>query len=155
MKRIIILTLCLLMTVAVSAQQKEYFEKEKDAITETALNYLEGWFTGDAERMDKALHPGLNKVRPNKLPQTGKTLLQHSSSELLIEATHAKMGVLEEDKWDIEFILHDMLEPIALVEVLSSQFVDYLQIGKFNGEWKIVNVLWQVQPKENKVQSKK
>ena len=26
---------------------------------------------------------------------------------------------------------------------LSTQYVDYLHLAKFNGEWKIVNVIWE------------
>ncbi|HEY7728879.1 MAG TPA: nuclear transport factor 2 family protein, partial [Candidatus Eisenbacteria bacterium] len=31
------------------------------AIRATALDYIEGWYTGDAARMERALHPGLAK----------------------------------------------------------------------------------------------
>ena len=30
----------------------------------------------------------------------------------------------------------------------AANWVDYLQEAKFNGEWKIVNVLWELKPKD-------
>ena len=38
------------------------------AIRQTALDYIEGWYEGNAERMERALHPELAKriVRSNK-----------------------------------------------------------------------------------------
>jgi len=30
------------------------------AITKTALDYIEGWYAGDAARMERALHPDDN-----------------------------------------------------------------------------------------------
>jgi hypothetical protein len=36
---------------------------EREAITRAALDYFEGWFDGDVERIDRALHPDLVKRR--------------------------------------------------------------------------------------------
>jgi hypothetical protein len=35
---------------------------DKDAVVATVKDYFEGWFDGDAERMERALHPGLAKT---------------------------------------------------------------------------------------------
>ncbi|HEX5995475.1 MAG TPA: nuclear transport factor 2 family protein [Jiangellales bacterium] len=32
---------------------------DKDAVVGTVKDYFEGWFDGDAERMERALHPAL------------------------------------------------------------------------------------------------
>ena len=37
---------------------------EKDAIVATALDYFEGWYDADLDRVDRALHPQLVKRRP-------------------------------------------------------------------------------------------
>jgi hypothetical protein len=31
---------------------------------------------------------------------------------------------------------------------VASDWIDYLQLAKWNGEWKIVNVLWELTPKD-------
>lgn len=121
-------------------------DEEKTAIEQTAMNYLEGSFSGDAERMAAAVHPELNKVIPVTLPQTKTTMLNYSPAGLLIEGTRAKMGLVEEDKRDIQFKVLDLQNEIAMVEVLSSMYYDYLQLAKINGQWKIVNVLWKMNP---------
>ena len=36
---------------------------DAEAITDTILDYFEGWFHGDTARMDRALHPELAKRR--------------------------------------------------------------------------------------------
>ena len=41
-------------------------------------------------------------------------------------------------KIDIQNVSHG----IAAVKVTSSRFIDHLQIGEVNGEWKIINALW-------------
>jgi len=121
-------------------------DKEKAAIKQAALDYLEGSFSGDAERMAKAVHPELNKVFPATLPQTNTTMLNYTSAGSLIEGTRAKLGLVDEDKRNIQFKILDLQNEIAMAEVLSSMYYDYLQLAKLNGEWKIVNVLWKMNP---------
>ncbi|MGH7551869.1 MAG: nuclear transport factor 2 family protein [Longimicrobiales bacterium] len=43
------------------------------AIRATALDYVEGWYTGDAARMERALHPELAKRIVNTNPQNGRS----------------------------------------------------------------------------------
>jgi hypothetical protein len=119
---------------------------EGDSIKATALNYIEGAFSGSAERMGKALHPELHKVIPVKMPQTGKTRLDVMGASMLIEGTRAKMGLLAEDKRNIEVTILDAAENLAMVKVLSSRYYDFLQMAKVEGKWKIVNVLWVMNP---------
>lgn len=46
------------MTVPLKETQRE---SETEAIRQTALDYIEGWYTGNAERMERSLHPELAK----------------------------------------------------------------------------------------------
>lgn len=119
---------------------------EDDAIRATALNYIEGAFSGDADRMEQALHPELHKVIPVKMPQTGKTRLDVMGASMLIEGTRAKMGLLAEDKRNIEVTVLDVAEDLAMVKVLSARYYDFLQMAKVDGQWKILNVLWVMNP---------
>lgn len=119
---------------------------EEAAIKRAALDYIDGSFSGDAERMARAVHPELNKVMPATLPQTNTTMLNYMSAAMLVEGTRAKMGLVDEDKRGIQFKLLDRQHDIAMAEVLSSQYYDYLHLAKLNGEWKIVNVLWKMNP---------
>jgi len=121
-------------------------EKEKAAIKRTALDYIDGSFSGDEIRMERALHPELMKVIPVTLPQTGKTMLDKMGAQLLIEGTRAKLGLLDEEKRNIEVTILDVNQDIAMVEVISAMYYDYLQIARFDGQWKIVNVLWKMNP---------
>ena len=57
-------------------------------ITRAALDYIEGWYAGDAARMERALHPELAKrmvyrpakagARPQLDQQSAMTLVQHT-----------------------------------------------------------------------------
>ena len=123
-------------------------EDEEQAIKETALDYIEGYFTGDADRMKKALHPEMNKVALMKHPKTAEIFFDKIGADALIEFTRTKMGMKPEDERNINVRVLDIMDGLANVEILSSEFDDYLQMAKINGQWKIINVLWRPAEKE-------
>ena len=112
----------------------------------TALNYIEGAYSGDADRMEQALHPELTKMLLTRDRNTGEPFLYKMGASNLIEGTRAGMGTLEPDQRNIEVDIFDISHDIALVKVASAMYIDLLQIGKVNGEWKIINVLWVPNP---------
>jgi len=57
------------------------------AINETALNYIEGWYEGNAERMAKSLHPKLAKRAVFADDQ-----FNHQTAEILISRTEKGGG---------------------------------------------------------------
>jgi len=119
---------------------------ESDQVEATALNYIDGAYSGDGDRMARALASDFNKVVPFTIPATGGTLLSHSTVSQLVEGTDAQLMVLDADQRNINVTIQDVDRGIAAVEVISSQYIDLLQIAKINGEWKIVNVLWVPNP---------
>jgi len=40
----------------------------------------------------------------------------------------------------------DSAQDLAMVKVISSRYYDYLQMARIDGHWKIVNVLWVMNP---------
>jgi len=57
----IFLTILLACVFQASAQTTPTTEADKAAIRQTALDYIEGWYEGNSERMERALHPDLAK----------------------------------------------------------------------------------------------
>ena len=121
-------------------------EVEEAAVTEAALNYIDGAYSGDADRMARGVHPELTKVRVVTHPRTGEVLLDNTSASLLVEGTRAQLMVLDEAERNIEVEIYDVQHGIAAVKVVSAMYIDHLQLAKIDGEWRIVNVLWAVNP---------
>jgi Putative lumazine-binding len=46
-----------------------------------------------------------------------------------------------------EVTILDHYNNTAVVKIVASDWIDYLEVAKFNGEWKIINVLWELKPK--------
>lgn len=120
--------------------------KDRADIKATALDYIDGSFSGDAGRMERALHPELNKILLASHRKSGRRFLHKMGASDLIEGTRAGLGTLEEDKRKIEVEIYDVSHGIAAVKVTSAMYIDHLQLAKVNGAWKIINVLWVMNP---------
>ena len=135
----------LLFTVPALAQ----LDADREAIKRTALNYAEGWYEGNADKMESALHPDLAKriVRTNDKGQSG---LGQMSAMSLVQGTRGGSGKqtpAAEQQKDVTIL--DMIGGAATVKMEMRDWVDYMHIGKFNGKWVIINVLWELKPKKD------
>ena len=117
---------------------------DAEAIKQTALDYIEGWYDGDAARMEKALHPELAK-RIVWTDASGQNTLGQMSAMTLVQRTREGTGKSDTTRQKDVTIL-DVFENAAMVKVVATDWIDYLQEAKWNGHWKIVNVLWELKP---------
>lgn len=111
-------------------------QTDLNAIRQTALDYIEGWYECDESRAVKALHPELVKrfVADNTLHGMGTVDM--------LNLIRKREGAKFTGGRQIQITVLDVFNEIAAVKVESAQYLDYVHIGKFNGEWMIVNVLW-------------
>lgn len=116
------------------------------AIEQAALDYIQGYYSGNPERMEKSLHPDLAKriVRTN--PSGQSTLDQMSAMTLVQMARMMAQRPIPEEAWQDDVTILDIFENVASVRVDATQWIDYLHLARWNGEWKIVNVLWEMRP---------
>lgn len=116
------------------------------AIVATALDYLDGFYTGDAARMERALHPDLAK-RIVKDPAGPDSQLQNMTAEQLIGATgRGAGGRIPDEARKEDVTILDIYNNMAAVRIDAGMWIDYLQVSRWNGEWKIINVLWELTP---------
>src|SRR5687767_10775121 len=120
---------------------------DSSAIRQAALDYIQGWYAGDAARMERALHPELAK-RIVRTDAAGNFRLDQQSAMTLVQGTRNGGGTQtpQADRRDDVRIL-DIFRNAASVRVDASDWVDYLQIAKWRGRWVIVNVLWELKPR--------
>ena len=140
--RLILPALLIFIFNAIQAQDAGTDIDDNAAIRQAAMDYIDGYYSGDAARVERAIHPDLNKATPRDLPQTGRTVLNYTTWSALIEYTRAKAGILEDTARHISINILATENDVANVKVTSSQFTDYLQLAHIDGQWKIINVLF-------------
>jgi hypothetical protein len=113
------------------------------AIRQAAMDYMQGWYEGDAERMRRALHLELVKRAIRRDPQTGAEYLHHVSHQQLVAKTQQGGGSdLPSDKRYYDPSVLDVCGDIACVRAESYEYVDYLQLARIEGQWMIINILF-------------
>ncbi len=119
-------------------------KSDADAIKKTALDYGQGWYEANAERMERALHPDLAKRALMPDPRSGKGMIDHFSAMGLVQATRKGGGSrtpTDQRKTDVTIL--DVTGNAACVKLEMDAWVDYMHMVKTDGRWVIVNVLWE------------
>lgn len=135
----------IVLTTVISSSLIAQTQRDSILIKETALNYIEGLYTNNDVRMEKALHPELAKRVIRKDENGNYRLSNMGYSELiyLSKVYKAKFKNPDEElKTDI--IIFDISNDIATIKVTQNKykFFDYIHLGKIDSEWKIINLLW-------------
>jgi hypothetical protein len=148
MKKITIIFAFLLATFVTSTYpQTAPSEADKAGITAAALDYIEGWYEGNPDRMERALHPDLAKRIVHTNPEGRSSLGQMSAMSLVQGVKRGGGKDTPKEKQQKDVTILDVYGNTACVKVIASDWVDYLHIARFNGRWLIVNVLWELKPK--------
>jgi hypothetical protein len=115
----------------------------QEAIRQAAMDYVQGWYEGDVERVRHSLHPELAKRRILRDPETGEEGFRHVTQELLMDLTRQGGGSevpVAKRYYDLSIL--DVTGEIASVRAESYEYVDYLHLALSEGQWMIVNVLY-------------
>src|ERR1044072_6685565 len=143
---LLVFGLMFLFSVNVQAQRPTP-EADAAAIKQTALDYIEGWYEGNPERMERALHPELAKRIVQTEPKSGGGRLGQVGGMTLVQRVKAGGGTkTPKDQQQKDVTILDIYENAACAKILAASWVDYLQLARFEGRWVIVNVLWELKP---------
>lgn len=147
MKLLIFLVALIVTLQNMSAQSA----KDSAAVRAVALDYVEGWYDGNAERMERAVHPKLAKriIGISKDHTKNENVLGEMNGIQLVDGTRKGYGkgVPKEEQIKNITIL-SMYNNTASVKAEMKDWIDYMHIGRWNGEWKIINVLWEMKPQQ-------
>jgi len=80
-------------------------------------------------------------------PDTGRDRLEPMSAARLGERWASGDGTKTSmNQRQREITVLDVYGDIASVKLEANAWVDYMHLARFNGEWVIVNILWQTKP---------
>ncbi len=140
----LILIAAFMFSVPAVHGQTKVSDADRQAITQTALDYVEGWYEANPERMERALHPDLAK-RVVFTDEKGRSRLEQMSAMGLVQGVKrggGKATPIEKQQKDITIL--DVFENAASVKAVMSGWIDYMHMAKVNGRWVIINVLWEL-----------
>jgi Putative lumazine-binding len=127
-----------------NVEKRRFAMTDEEAVRAVVLDYVEGWFDGDAERMERALHPELVK-RCRGIEGDDPDALETLTQQEMVEATAQGEG-REEDADDRQISVEITYsgENIASATCLCHRYVDVLNLIRMPEGWRIVNAAWEL-----------
>ena len=118
---------------------------DQAAVTKAVLDYYEGWFEGDAARMERALHPELCKRSFRPEEADAGVLTTMTAPQMIGWTAEGEGKALLHEIGDprIEIETEDIYDTIANVTARSAPYREYVQLVRTANGWKVVNVLYQ------------
>ena len=146
MKLLTALTALTAITSTALSAQTVATAQDSAAIRAAALDYIDGYYTGDGARRERAVHPELAK-RIVRTDGQGRYMLGQMSAMTLVMGTRDGGGRDTPDslrRHDVT--IFDIYQNAASAKIYASGWIDYLHLAKWRGRWVIINVLWELHP---------
>lgn len=142
--------ICCLLSLAISdsSAQDTNQKTDRELVHEAIEDYVLALYDVEPERIAKSVDPSLRKIgyydyngeSYNHAPMTYQQLYDLSAS------WNAKGNqVTKESPRDIE--IYEVHDRTASAKLTAKWGIDFMHLSKVNGKWKIMNIIWQSEPK--------
>ncbi len=148
MKARILIGLTGLGILALAGASRNSPNPDEALVRETILDYVEAFYNVQPERIDRSVDPSLAKLgfyRPknDKEYKPGEAMT-FAQLRALAERFN-KSGKLPKEA-PKEIVVFDVLDKTACAKLTAHWGIDFLQLAKVDGKWKIYQVIWQSAP---------
>ena len=130
----------LFLNISALAQQNNASTNDPSLISATVRDYIEGYYAGDAARMERTLHPHyLKHIIHGAIPMretTGPQMIGNVRAEGIPN--------LEASQRTEQITVLDISGEIASAKLVTPGWTDYLTLSKSDGAWKILSVVQRI-----------
>ena len=124
-------------------------DEDRKAVEGAVADYLEALYDAKPELIERSVHKDLRKVgfwRRDGEKDYGDPLpMTYGELHALAGSWNASGTKVNEDSpREIEVL--DVLDHTASAKLTAYWGIDYFHLAKYDGKWKIINVLWQAHP---------
>lgn len=138
----LILTLAVVLISNIAIAQKT----SQAGVTKACMNYLEGFYEGDTDKLKASLQPTLHKFGFWK--DKGKDDFRQVNHMSFEQALAFAQDVKDNKKFPAkdapkEVIILDIGETIAAAKVTAWWGIDFILLSKRGDKWMIEQVLWE------------
>ena len=136
-----------ILAVLLPYQAGQSRSSDRTAVEQAALDYVEGIYTSDVSRIERSVHPQLTKRgfwrESPTLPWGPQATMTYEQLVTLTKNWNAKK---DRDTTIKKVDVYEVLDQTASAKVTAMWGIDYLHLAKYDGRWKIINILWQAHP---------
>lgn len=143
MKSLTLALAVLAVPVLTSARLAE--RADEAAVREAAMNYVTGVYEAKPELIERSVSPQLTKVGFARQGGGAYRQLPMTYAQLVaLSKTWNADGKQDTSVKDVKVL--DVLDQTAVAKLTASWGVDYMQLAKIDGTWRILHIVWQTPP---------
>lgn len=120
--------------------------QDREAVRQAALDYVEGVYNVQPERIQRSVHPTLTKRGFYKKDANTPYVEMPMTYDQLVNLAKNWNREGKRDTSIKQVQVLDVLDQTAVAKVTASWGIDYMLMGKFDGVWKTTQILWQSPP---------
>jgi hypothetical protein len=110
-------------------------------IRDAVARYANAWLEGNPEQMGAVMAPEFMRHSVTRSAGKANTLQLHSGLAVLDEAMHGFGRVVPVDERQIDIRVLDVADDLAVAKLTIGKRVQYLQLLKWQGQWRIADSL--------------
>lgn len=134
------LSLLLFFNLPTYAQHDHSSSADSVAVRAAVTNYIEGYYTGDAPRMEQTLHPHyLKHILHGDIP-----IREMTGTQLVTEIRENGPAHLSSAQKTEQVKVLDIVDDMASAKLVTPGWTDYMTLSKVNGDWKILSVVQRI-----------
>jgi hypothetical protein len=140
------LGIAVLFAAAPSVLSLTQSTQDKEAVRQAGLDYVEGVYNVQPERIERSVHPTLVKRGFYKKDAATPYAELHMTYDQLVNLarTWNKDGKRDTTIKNVQIL--DLADKTAVVKITAQWGIDYMLLGKFDNGWKITQIIWQSPP---------
>jgi Putative lumazine-binding len=119
---------------------------DREGVRQAALDYVDGIYNVQPDRIQRSVHPTLVKRGFYKKDAGAPYVEMPMTYDQLVTLAGNWNKEGKRDTSIKEVAVLDVLDQTATAKVTASWGIDYMLLGKYDGKWKIVQILWQSHP---------
>lgn len=118
---------------------------DRAAVHQAALDYVTAVYEAKPELIERSVSPDLTKYGFMRQPD-GSYRRGRMTYEQLLNVARTWNDDRSRDVSLKEVTVGEVLDQTATATVRATWGIDYMQLAKVDGAWKILNIVWQTHP---------
>ncbi len=148
MKKILFVFFLISCFVFSGSSQGPTLKSDRDLVFAAVEDYVLGLYEVSPERIARSVDSTLHKIGYYEydgepyihVPMTYKQLYD-------LAATWNSNGDQAHDESIKEIVIYEVHDKTASAKLTAKWGIDFMHLSKVNGQWKIMNIMWQSPPK--------
>ena len=141
----VVLVLAVAVLVGLSAAGASS-DSDREAVRRAALDYVNGIYDVKPELIERSVHASLVKRGFYRKDSSAPYVEMPMTYEQLVNlaSTWNKNGSRDRSIKQVDVL--EVLDQTAVAKVTAAWGIDYMLLAKYDGTWKISQILWQSHP---------